>query len=232
MVQSELALQFTGHGCSALPENAADTVYFMEGEDGHLYTGWADGHQGPIEVACSGPGAKTGWSLFKGSTPRDLRLIDHGAVAAPGGYDPPHTARGGGFAAGSQSFAAAGGGFAAAAGGAAAGDGGASGGGSASVELAGRYPCAGGSFDGVLYQGTYAEDNGANVQGRACPQSCGGDTWCIGGMTIGWQYSTDKGKTWTLPALNSSSNVFNQKWSVKPLAPCIDTSHQNVLENI
>lgn len=174
MVQSELALQFTGHGCSALPENAADTVYFMEGEDGHLYTGWADGHQGPIEVACSGPGAKTGWSLFKGSTPRDLRLIDHGAVAAPGGYDPPHIARGGGFAAGSQLFAAAGGGFAAAAGGAAAGDGGASGGGSASVELAGRYPCAGGSFDGVLYQGTYAEDNGANVQGRACPQSCGG----------------------------------------------------------
>ena len=42
-------------------------------------------------------------------------------------------------------------------------------------ELAGRYPVAGADFDGVLYQGTYSEDNGA-ISNR----SCGGDTWCVG----------------------------------------------------
>ena len=78
LAMSDLALRFTGHGCSALPANYADTVYFMEGADGTLYSGWADGHQGQLEVECRGPGASTGWSIFNGSSPRDLRLVDHG----------------------------------------------------------------------------------------------------------------------------------------------------------
>ena len=78
LAKSPLALRFTGHGCSAVADNSADTVYFMEGANGTLYTGWADGHQGKLEVACSGPSASTGWSIFNGSSPRDLRLVDHG----------------------------------------------------------------------------------------------------------------------------------------------------------
>ena len=50
---SDLALRFTGHGCSALPANSADTVYFMEGADGNLYSGWADGRQGQLQVECT-----------------------------------------------------------------------------------------------------------------------------------------------------------------------------------
>ena len=57
----------------------------MTGADGSLYTGWADGHQGPLVVECRGPDAKTGWAVFNGTSPRDLRLVDHGTVAAPGG---------------------------------------------------------------------------------------------------------------------------------------------------
>lgn len=172
LAQSGLELRFTGHGCSAVPDNSADTVYFMEGRDGTLYSGWADGHQGQLEVACSGPSASTGWAIFNGSSPRDLRLVDHGTVAAPGGV--------GG-------------------------------------ELSGRYPVAGADFDGVLYQGTYSEDNGANVAGRACPQSCGGNQWCIGGPFVGWQYSIDRGRSWVVPpAINSSHNVFQQAWPDPP----------------
>lgn len=124
-----------------------------------------------MSVGCSGPDAKTGWSIFNGSSPRDLRLESHGSVAAPAGV--------GG-------------------------------------ELDGRYPCAGADFDNVLYQGTYSEDNGANVQGRACPQSCGANAWCVGGPFVGWQHSTDRGQTWVLPALNSSSNIFQQAWPAAP----------------
>ena len=169
--QSALSLRFTGHGCSADKENSADTVYFTEGRDGTLFTGWADGHQGPVEVQCRGPQGRVGWSLFNGTSPRDLRLIDHGSVATPAGV--------GG-------------------------------------ELSGRYPVAGTSFNGVLYQGTYSEDNGENVHGRVAPQSCGGNTWCIGGPLVGWQHSSNRGQTWTLPNLNSSSNVFRQAWPSPP----------------
>ena len=118
---------------------------------------------GPVRFTSPGrgPEARTGWAIFNGSSPRDLRLLDHGTVAAPGGVD---------------------------------------------GELAGRYPVAGADFDGVLYQGTYSEDNGA-VSNR----SCGGDTWCVGGPLVGWQYSTDRGKTWVVPpGLSSSRNVFQQ----------------------
>jgi alpha-L-arabinofuranosidase len=168
---SELSLRFTGHGCSATAEFSADTVYMMEGADGELYTMWADGKQGDIAVRCSGPGATTGWAVFNGTTPRDLRLLDHGLVAAPGGV--------GG-------------------------------------ELNGRYPCAGASFDGVYYGGTYSEDNGGAVAQAGRTSVCGGNAWCIGGPFVGWQFSTDKGVSWTLPALNSSSNVFRQSWPQPP----------------
>ena len=171
LAQSKLGLRFTGTGCSALEENSADTVYFMEGADGNLYTSFADGKQGNLSVWCSGPQATTGWALFNGSTPRDLRLLDHGSVAAPGGV--------GG-------------------------------------ELGGRYPCGSASFDGVYYQGTYAEDNGQDVAQAGHRGVCGGNAWCIGGPFVGWQFSTSSGKTWSLPQLNSTHNVFRQRWPQPP----------------
>ena len=48
---------------------------------------------------------------------------------------------------------------------------------------------------------------------------CGGNSWCVGGPFVGWQHSTDRGKSWTVPtAINSSHNIFGQPWP-RPPAP-------------
>jgi hypothetical protein len=65
----------------------------------------------------------------------------------------------------------------------------------------GRYPCANLVYDGVWYLGTYCVDAGPN---------CGGVGWTKLGPFVGFQTSTDYGKTWKKTDLTAENPLFGE----------------------